>query len=251
MFPQCLMPLPHSNKNAEVLCYSCILCKYIPLGLSRTKPCLGNAGTTLQLELESGADPKHSLSETLLSRRGLWLSGVPHYPTTSLLYLKKKTQLVCEPEGDEETQAPSLATSTPQVSLRDRRGSASWNFGSAALVPPEGCWQVCRGSGRGGSMQSAKEQGGERTQRGQPTGHSANLFPRAWLRCQQPASQKRKRAMEMVVSFRSPKKPYYEDFAKIEHPRTLTLSWEQQGWGNGQILIGNPPLHPGSEYKPQ
>lgn len=44
----------------------------------------------------------------------------------------------------------------------------------------------------------------------------------------------------MVVSSRSPKKPSHEDFAKIEHPSTLTLSWEPQGWGNGQILVGSP-----------
>lgn len=52
----------------------------------------------------------------------------------------------------------------------------------------------------------------------------------------------------MVVSSRSPKKPSHEDFAKIEHPSTLTLSWEPQGWGNGQILVGNASLHPESNY---
>lgn len=134
------------------------------------------------------------------------LSGGSRYPTTSLLPLKTKTQLVCEPEGDEETQASSLATSIPWVSLRDKRGSASRNSGSAALVPPEGHCQVCRGS-EGNSMQCAKEQGGERKQRGQPTGHSANLRPSTQLRYQQPDSQNSKRALEMVTSSRSPKKP--------------------------------------------
>lgn len=42
-------------------------------------------------------------------------------------------------------------------------------------------------------MHRAKEQGGERTpEEGQPIGHSANLLPRAQLRCRQPDSEQKK-----------------------------------------------------------
>lgn len=95
--------------------------------LIQTRPSLGNAGTCLQLEPGAGVDLKHGHSKLHFLKEGLLLSGGPRNPTTSLLPLKTKTRLACEPEGEEETQASSLVTSIPWVSFRDRRGSGSQN----------------------------------------------------------------------------------------------------------------------------
>lgn len=103
------------------------------------------------------------------------LSGGPHYPTATLPP-KKNTQLVCEPEGDEETEASSLATSILWVSLRDGRGSTSRNSGVAILVPPEGHHQVCRGS-EGNFIKCAKAQGGRGNRGGSPQAIQQTAFP--------------------------------------------------------------------------